>query len=80
MTKLVCRLNVALYGYPDSCTDWEHRCDESLKKSGLINVGDGAWPPWYFHRELGLHLSVYVDDVKLAGPSPNMEGLEANCY
>ena len=36
MKKLVCRLSVALYGHPDSGTDWEHHCDESLKKSGFI--------------------------------------------
>ena len=28
MKKPVCRLNVALYGHPDSGTDWEHHCDE----------------------------------------------------
>ena len=32
MKKPVCRLNVALYGHPDSGTDWEHHCDESLKR------------------------------------------------
>ena len=34
MTKHACRLDVALYGHPDSGADWEHHCDESLKKSG----------------------------------------------
>ena len=52
MKKPVCRLNVALYGHPDSGTDWEHHCDDSLKKSGFVNVGDGAWPSCYLHKEL----------------------------
>ena len=42
MKKPARRHNVALYGNPDSGTDWEHHCDESLKKSGFVNVGDGA--------------------------------------
>ena len=54
MKKPVCGLNVALYGHPDSGTDWEYRCDESLKKSGFANVGDGARPSCYVHKELGL--------------------------
>ena len=62
MKKLVCRLNVALYGHLDSGTDWEHHCDELLKKSRFINVGDGAWPACSLHKELDLVLSVYVDD------------------
>jgi len=31
MKKPVCRLNVALYGHPDSGTDWEHHCNASLE-------------------------------------------------
>ena len=72
MKKPVCRLNVALYGHPDSGTEWEHHCDDPLKKSGFINVGDGAWPSCYVHKELDLLLSVYVDEFKLAGPAKNM--------
>ena len=68
----VYRLDVALYGHPDLGTDWEHRCDDSLRKTGFVNVGDGAWPPCYAHKELGLLLSVYADDFKLAGPTSNM--------
>ena len=62
MKKLVCILSVALYGHPDSATDWEHHCDESSKKSGFATVGGGAWPSCYAHKELGLRLSVYVDE------------------
>ena len=73
MKKPVRRRNFALYGHPDSGVGWEHHCDESLKKSGFVSVGDGAWPSCYFHRELDLLLSVCVDDFKLAGPASNME-------
>ena len=72
MKKPVCRLNVALYGHHDSGTDWERDCDDSLKKSGFVNVGDGAWPSCYFHKELDLVLSVYVVEVKPTGPTTNM--------
>jgi len=68
MRRPVCRLNVALYGHPDSGTDWEHHCGQSLQKVGFRNVGEGVWPSCYFHRELDLLISVYVDDFKLAGP------------
>jgi len=73
MRKPVCRLNVALYGHPDSGTDWESHCDQSLQKVAFQNVGGGAWPSCYFHKELGLLISVYVDDFKLAGPKANLE-------
>ena len=45
MKKPACRLGAALYGHPDSGTDWEHPCDEALRKNGVVSVGDGAWPP-----------------------------------
>jgi len=33
----------------------------------------GAWPSCHFHKDLGLLISVYVDDFKLAGPKANLE-------
>ena len=53
MRKPVCRLNVALYGHPDSGTDWESHCDQSLQKVGFQNVGGGAWPSCYFSQGIG---------------------------
>ena len=70
--KPVCRLRVALYGHPDAGTGWEHRCDKSLKSVGFVNVGGGCWPSCYYHRDLALLLSVYVDDFKMAGPTQHM--------
>ena len=62
MRKPVCRLRVALYGHPDSGTDWEHHCDTALREVGFSGVGGGAWPSCYFHKELQLRLSVYGDE------------------
>ena len=73
MKKPVCRLSVALYGHPDSGTEWEHHCDESLRKNVFVNAGDGAWPSCYFHKDVGVLLSVHVDGFKLAGPTSSME-------
>jgi hypothetical protein len=39
MRKPVCRLNVALYGHPDSGTDWEHHCKISVNVAGFSAVG-----------------------------------------
>ena len=39
MKKPVCRLNVALYGHPDSGTDWEHHCKLALNAAGFLGVG-----------------------------------------
>ena len=68
----MCAYHVALYGHLDSGTGWGNSCDESLNKSVFISVGDGAWPSCYFRTELGLLLSGYVDDAKLAGPAKHM--------
>ena len=37
------------------------------------SVGEGVWPSCYFHKELRLLLSVYVDDFKMSGPTENLE-------
>jgi hypothetical protein len=42
MRRPVCRLNVALYGHPDSGTDWEHHCKRSLNVAGFLGVGVSA--------------------------------------
>ena len=72
MKKPVFRLNVALYGHPDSGTDWEHHCNTSLKAAGFNNVGGDCWASCFYHKELDLLLSVYVDEYKLAGPKDNL--------
>ena len=72
MRKPVCRLRVALYGHPDSGTDWEAHCSEKLTSIGLQEIGKGAWPSCFYLPALKIMLSVYVDDFKMAGPEENL--------
>ena len=65
-----CRLLKALYGHPDSGTFWERHCDKALKEVGFQSVE--GWESDYCHPVLGLMLSVYVDDFKLAGLECNL--------
>ena len=67
----VVRLLRALYGHPDAGTMWEKHCDTAVKKLGFVPIGPN-WPSMYFYGKLKLLLVVYVDDLKLAGPSGNL--------
>jgi len=66
----VVRMDKALYGHPDSGGMWETHCEKSLKELGFEHVPDGV--SVYYHRELRLLLSVYIDDYKLARPTKNL--------
>ena len=66
----VVRLKLALYGHPDSPTFWEMHCEGLVATIGFEPYGP-EWPSLYFHPELKLMLSMYVDDFKLAGPEDN---------
>ena len=66
----VVRLDKALYGHPDSGTMWERHCGSSLKQVGFALLP--SWPSTYWHRELRLLLTVYVDDFKLSGPKQHL--------
>ena len=67
----VCKLLRALYGHPDAGTMWEKHCHKRLPKNGFVPVT--SWPSCYFHARLSLLLTVYVDDLKLAGPTASLE-------
>ena len=67
----VVRLLRALYGHPDAGTMWEKHCDTAVKKLGFVPIGPN-WPSMYHYGKLNLLLVVYVDDLKLAGPSGNL--------
>ena len=67
----VVRPDKALYGHPDSGTMWEQHCDKKVQEIGFKPIGE-EWPSMYFHDELKLLLVIYVDDLKLAGPSENL--------
>ena len=49
---------------------WERQFEKTLLKYGWEKVSN--WECLFVHREKGLFLSVYVDDIKLAGKKQNM--------
>ena len=69
--KPVVILEKALYGHPDAGTIWEAHCDRCLRQVGFEPIP--TWQSCYYHKELSLTLSVYVDDFKLAGPQGNLD-------
>ena len=67
----VCRLVKASYGHPDAGTMWEQRCHTAVQKVGFKPLGE-EWPSLHFHPDLKLLLVIYVDDLKMAGPTANL--------
>ena len=60
-----------LYGHPLAGPLWERQFEKILLKNGWEKVPN--WECLFVHREKGLFLSVYVDDMKLAGKRPNLD-------
>ena len=50
---------------------WERQYEKILLKYGWEKVPN--WECLFVHREKGLFLSVYVDDIKLAGRKQNVD-------
>ena len=69
----VVRLHLALYGHPDSGGFCEQHCEKMLGEVGFQLVFPAAWPSVFFHPTLKLLLAVYVDDLKMSGPSDSMK-------
>ena len=69
--KPVCRLNLALYGHPNSGGYWEQHCERHLRAVGFQDVPN--WRSVFWHPILQTLLVVYVDDFKLAGPQECLE-------
>ena len=59
-----------LYGHPLAGLLWERQFEKVLLKHGWEKIPN--WDCLFVHREKGLFLSVYVDDVKLAGKKHNI--------
>ena len=59
-----------LYGHPLAGLLWERQFEKILLKYGWEKVSN--WECLFIHREKGLFLSVYVDDIKLAEKKQNM--------
>ena len=59
-----------LYGHPSAGLLWERQFEEALLELGWEKVPN--WECMFVHRKLRLFLSVYVDDIKMAGKKQNM--------
>ena len=60
-----------LYGHPLAGLLWERPFEKILLKHGWEKIPN--WECLFVHREKGLLLSVYVDDIKLAGKKQNLD-------
>lgn len=68
-TPVACLL-LALYRHPFSEYLWERHCTDNLRLAGLKPAP--KWESMLTHCDLQTVLSVYFDDVKMAGPEANM--------
>ena len=59
-----------LYGHPLAGLLWERQFEKILLKHGWEKIPN--WECLFVHREKGLFLSVYVDDIKLDGKKQNI--------
>ena len=67
---LVVLLERNLYGNPVAGLLWERQFEEVVLERGWEKVANSEC--LFVHRKQGLFLSVYVDDIKLAGKKQNM--------
>ena len=71
MEDPVVSLERNLYGHPLAGLQWERQFDKVLLEHGWEKFFN--WDGLFVKRARGLFLSVYVDDIKLAGKTENME-------
>ena len=71
MEDPVVPLEQNLYGHPLAGLLWERQFEKILLKYVWDKVSN--WECLFVHREKGLFLSVYVDDIKLAGRKQNID-------
>ena len=69
MEDLVVPLERHLYGHPLAGLLWERQLEKLLLEHGWEKVPD--WQCLFVHRERGLFLSVYVEDIKISGKEQN---------
>ena len=70
MEDPVAPLEQNLYVHPFPGLLWERQFEKILLKYGWEKVSN--WECLFVHREKGLFLSVYLDDIKLAGKKQNI--------
>ena len=71
MEDPVVPLDRNLYGHPLAGLLWERQFEKIRLKHGWEKIPN--WECLFVHREKGLFLSVYVDDIKLAGKKHNLD-------
>ena len=71
MEDRVVLLERNLYGHPLGGLLWERQFEKILLKHGWEKIPNWEW--LFVHHEKGLFLSVYVDDIKLAGKKQNLD-------
>ena len=71
MEDTVVPLNRNLFGHPLAGLLWERQFEKILLKYGWEKVSNCEC--LFVHSEKGLFLSVYVDDIKLAGRKQNID-------
>ena len=60
-----------LYGHPLAGLLWERKFEKILLKHGWEKIPN--WEGLFVHREKGKFLSVFWDDIKLAGKKQNLD-------
>ena len=60
-----------LYGHPLAGLLWERQFEKILMTHGREKIPN--WECLFVHREKGFFLSVYVDDIKMAGKKHNLD-------
>ena len=70
MEDRVVPLERNLHCHPLAGLLWERQFEKILLKNGWEKVFN--WESFFVHREKGLFLSVYVDDIQLAGKKRNI--------
>ena len=68
--KPVVRLIRNLHGHPLAGLYWFEYCDAAIRRCGFRPIK--GWECLYLHPTLGIILSVYVDDFKVAGIKENV--------
>ena len=71
MEDSVVPLERNLYGHPLAGLLWKRQFEKILLNHGWVKVSN--WECLFVHRQKGLFLSVYVDDIKLAGKKQNLD-------
>ena len=71
----VCILRRNLYGHPLAGLIWEKYCQKAIFKIGFSKVP--GWECLFYHAQDKLFLSVYVDDLRMAGRKPALKDMWA---